>query len=74
MAIEPPDHLIQLQRAAVQAQQEAVAAGYSVEAWRPWLEAAEAVQAAVTAHATATTGLNRYELEMSVKARVAREG
>lgn len=66
MAIELPDELIHLQRAAVAAQQEATAAGYTPDGWRPWLDAAEAVQARVTAHAT-TAGVNRYELEMAVK-------
>lgn len=72
MAIELPDDLIQLQRTAVAAQAEATSAGYSPEAWRPWLDAAQAVQAAVTAHAEAT-GASRYEVEMAVK-KAGREG
>lgn len=36
------------------------------EAWRPWLDAAEVVQAAITAHADAT-GQNRYEVEAALK-------
>ena len=67
MAIELSDDLVQLQRTAVAAHAEATVAGYSPEAWRPWLDAAEAVQAAVTAWA-AETGQSRCEVEMAVKA------
>lgn len=66
MAIELSDDLIQLQHTAVAARAEATAGGYSPQAWRPWLNAAEAVQQAVTAHAEAT-GQNRYEVEQAVK-------
>lgn len=66
MAIELSDELIQLQRAANQAREAATAGPYSSEAWRPWREAAEALQAAVVEHAKAT-GQNRYEVEMAVK-------
>jgi hypothetical protein len=71
VAIELNDDLIQLQRAATAAYDEAMRQGYSYDAWTPWREASEAVQAAVTAHAEAT-GQNRYEVEMAVKKR-ARE-
>ncbi|WP_405848211.1 hypothetical protein OG211_12555 [Streptomyces niveus] len=64
---EIPDDLLRLQRAANAAQREATADTYSPEAWRPWLEASEAVQRAVTEHAAATAGVSRYELEMAVK-------
>jgi hypothetical protein len=68
--IEAPDELVELQRAADAAGAAAGAVatedGYSPEAWRLWLDAAEAVQAAITAHAQAA-GLNRYELERAVK-------
>ncbi|WP_329390326.1 hypothetical protein [Streptomyces sp. NBC_01716] len=72
MAKEPkrpdvPDDLLQLQRAAEAARRAATAASYSPEAWRPWLDAAEKVQRAITAHAAATAGVSRYELEMAVK-------
>lgn len=67
MAIEPPAELIQLQRAADRAREEALAQPYSREAWRPWLDAAEAVQAGVTEHAAAAGDVNRYELEKAVK-------
>jgi hypothetical protein len=69
---EIPDDLLDLQRAANAAQREATSGGYSPEAWRPWLEASEAVQLAVTEHAAATAGVRRDELEMAVKA-AARE-
>jgi hypothetical protein len=70
--IELTDELLGLQRAALAAHAEATADGYSPEAWGPWVEAATAVQAAVTAHAKATRQ-NRYEVEQAVKA-AAREG
>ncbi|MFF5778197.1 hypothetical protein ACFY7Y_14750 [Streptomyces virginiae] len=66
MAIELSDELIQLQRAANQAREQALAGPYSREAWRPWLEAADALQAAVTEHATAA-GQDRHKLEVAVK-------
>lgn len=77
MAKEParpeiPDDLLQLQRAAEVARRAATARGYSPEGWRPWLDAAQAVQRAVTEHAAATAGVSRYELEMAVK-QAARE-
>lgn len=66
MAIELSDELIQLQCAANEAREKATAGPYSAEAWRPWLDAVEAVQAAVVEHAKAT-GQNRYQVEMAVK-------
>lgn len=72
MAIELTDELIGLQRAASAAQAEATAGGYTPGAWAPWVDAAERVQAAVTAHAEAT-GQNRAQVEQAVKA-AAREG
>ncbi|MCX4801804.1 hypothetical protein OG594_09085 [Streptomyces sp. NBC_01214] len=66
MAIEPTDELIELQRAANQARERALAGPYSREAWRPWLEAASALQVAVTDYATASEK-NRYEVEKAVK-------
>ncbi|MFE7394250.1 hypothetical protein [Streptomyces sp. NPDC057582] len=66
MAIERPEDLIELERAAVAEQQKAHAVPYTEEAWAPWREAAERFQAAVTAHAEAA-GISRYELEMAVK-------
>lgn len=66
MAIELNDELIHLQRAANAAREKATAGVYSTEAWQPWRDAVEAVQAAVVEHAAAT-GQNRYEVEMAVK-------
>ncbi|MFB7468220.1 hypothetical protein ACFCZ1_32860 [Streptomyces sp. NPDC056224] len=65
MAIELTDELVQLRRAADQARARATAGPYSVEAWRPWLEAAAVVHDAVTEHAKAT-GQNRYEVEKAL--------
>ena len=39
------------------------------EQWRAWFKASEAVQAAITEHAT-ESGENRYEVEQAVKAAV----
>lgn len=66
MAIEPPDELVTLQRAAHAARAEATAQPYSPEAWQPWLDAAEAVYAAVTAYAT-EHNISRYNLEQAVR-------
>ncbi|MCX5176689.1 hypothetical protein [Streptomyces virginiae] len=66
MAIEPTDELIELQRAANRAREKALAGVYSREAWRPWLEAADALQAAVTEHATAA-GQDRHKVEQAAK-------
>ncbi|MGW7331223.1 hypothetical protein ACWGIU_22030 [Streptomyces sp. NPDC054840] len=66
MAIELSDELIELQRAANQARERALAGVYSREAWRPWLEAAEALQAAVTEHAEAS-GQERHKVEQAAK-------
>lgn len=69
--IELTDELIQLQRAANTAREQATVGAYSAEAWQPWSDAVDVVQAAVTEHAKAT-GQNRYEVEMAVK-KAARE-
>ncbi|WP_327738479.1 hypothetical protein OG749_36460 [Streptomyces nojiriensis] len=66
MAIELSDELIQLQRTADEARARALSGPYSREAWRPWLEAADALQAAVTDHAKASEQ-DRYKLEKAVK-------
>lgn len=68
-----PDDLVQLQREALAAQEDAVREGYTPEAWRPWVEAAAVVQQQITERAAATDGVNRVELEMAVKL-AAREG
>ncbi|MFP1629289.1 hypothetical protein ACLB9X_29890 [Streptomyces sp. 5K101] len=71
MAEDLPKSLIELQREANRARDAAMAAGYSPEAWRPWVEAAAVVQNAISEYA-ASTGANRFELEQAVK-RAARE-
>jgi hypothetical protein len=66
VAIELSDELIQLQRAANAARERATAGTYSSEAWQPWLDAVEKVQAAFVGHAAAT-GQDRYQVEMATK-------
>ncbi|MEV4333391.1 hypothetical protein AB0K02_23085 [Streptomyces sp. NPDC049597] len=66
MADKLPESLIELQREANRAREAATAAGYSPEAWRPWVEAAAVVQNAISEYA-ASTGANRNELEQAVK-------
>lgn len=63
---KPSENLIDLCRASVEAQRVALSQSYTVEGWRPWLEAAETFQAAVTAEAK-ETGEGRYELEQAAK-------
>ncbi|MEU1071963.1 MULTISPECIES: hypothetical protein [unclassified Streptomyces] len=58
--------LCELKRAVEAARESATAGPYSAEAWRPWVDAAETFQRAVTEHATAH-GLNRYDVEAAVK-------
>ncbi|MFC7906444.1 hypothetical protein [Streptomyces nigra] len=69
-----PDDLIALERAAEE--QRARLAGLDGEEYeaqrRAWRQAATAVQAAITDHATAS-GEPRYKVEMAVK-RAARHG
>ncbi|GAA2945873.1 MULTISPECIES: hypothetical protein [Streptomyces] len=66
MAIELPDELIQLERAAQDAQAAATSASPPEGAWVAWREAAARVQAAITEHAAATKE-NRVAVEMGVK-------
>lgn len=66
MAIKLTDELIELERSAVAEQEKALSGPYSTEAWQPWRDATEAVQAAVTAHAAATKQ-NRFEVEAELK-------
>jgi hypothetical protein len=67
--VEIPDDLITLEAAAEEARARlAGLTGDEYDAqWRAWREASAKVQAAVTAHAEATAGVSRYELEMAVK-------
>lgn len=69
MAIELTEDLIMLERSAWAEQQTALSGPYSTEAWQPWRDATEAVQAAVTAHAAAT-GQPRCDVEAELKRRV----
>lgn len=62
----PSENLIQLCRAAVEAHRVATAQPYTPEGWKPWMDAAETFQAAVTAEAEAT-GENRFKLEQAAK-------
>ncbi|MDP5310354.1 hypothetical protein [Streptomyces poriferorum] len=61
---KPSDELIQLYRAAVEAETKATAEPYTEEGWAPWREAAETFQRAVTEEAG---GEDRAKLEMAVK-------
>ncbi|MFF8843961.1 hypothetical protein ACF08N_14760 [Streptomyces sp. NPDC015127] len=72
MADELPESLIELQREVNRARDAAAAAGYSPEAWRPWVEAAAVVQNAISEYAAAT-GADRFEMEQAVL-KAAREG
>ncbi|MGW4834817.1 hypothetical protein [Streptomyces globisporus] len=63
---KPSDELIKLCRAAVEAHQTVTAQPYTPEGWKPWMDAAETFQAAVTAEAEAT-GEGRYALEQAAK-------
>jgi hypothetical protein len=65
VADELPESLIELQHEANQAREAATVAGYSPEAWRPWVEAVAVVQNAISEYA-ASTGANRYELEQAM--------
>ncbi|MFI1286442.1 hypothetical protein ACH4U5_37760 [Streptomyces sp. NPDC020858] len=66
MAIELPDELVQLQRAANAARREATTDAYGPEGWKPWLDAVDAVHVAVTKYAK-ETGQSRHEVEKAVK-------
>jgi hypothetical protein len=61
---KPSDELIQLYRAAVEAEAKATAEPYSEEGWAPWREAAATFQRAVTDEAA---GEDRAKLEQAVK-------
>ncbi|MFJ8016265.1 hypothetical protein [Streptomyces sp. NPDC096339] len=65
MAIEPPDELIELQRAS-DAAHEAVRANASPAAWAAWRERAGEAQAAVTEYAK-EIGEPRHQVEAAVK-------
>ncbi|KQX27587.1 hypothetical protein ASD97_25155 [Streptomyces sp. Root63] len=63
---KPSENLINLCRAAVEAHRVATAQPYTPEGWRPWMDAAETFQAAVTAEAEASKE-NRFKLEQAAK-------
>lgn len=63
---KPSETLIQLCRAAVEAEREATSKPYTEEGWAPWVAAAETFQAAVTAEA-AEAGTDRAKLEQAAK-------
>jgi hypothetical protein len=65
LVAKPSDELIELARASLAAQEQALSEPYTEDRWEPWREAAAAFQAAVTAEAD---GQGRYELEMAAKA------
>ncbi|KIF72829.1 hypothetical protein QR77_41755 [Streptomyces sp. 150FB] len=71
--MELNDELVGLRRGALEAQALATAGEYSAEAWRPWLEAAQAAEAAITAYAK-ETGQNRLEVSMAVNRAAASSG
>lgn len=60
----PSENLINLCRAAVEAHRVATAQPYTPEGWKPWMEAAETFQQAVTEEAGDG---NRYQLEQAAK-------
>ncbi|MDX3324726.1 hypothetical protein PV405_08605 [Streptomyces sp. ME02-6979-3A] len=63
---KPSENLINLCRAAVEAERQATSVPYTREGWAPWIAAAEAFQQAVTDEAAAT-GTDRGKLEMAAK-------
>jgi hypothetical protein len=67
--VDIPDDLITLERDAETARARMAGltgAEYDAQ-WRAWREAAATVQAAITVHAKATAGANRYDVEQAVK-------
>lgn len=62
----PSENLINLCRAAVEAHRTVTAQPHTAEGWKPWMDAAETFQAAVTAEAE-VTGENRFKLEQATK-------
>ncbi|WP_406190300.1 hypothetical protein OH791_34010 [Streptomyces anulatus] len=63
----PSENLINLCRAAVEAHRVATSVPYTPEGWRPWMDAAETFQAAVTAEANQEPKQNRFKLEQAAK-------
>ncbi|OIJ97754.1 hypothetical protein BIV25_13175 [Streptomyces sp. MUSC 14] len=67
------DDLINAQRAAVEANATVKDVPYSVEAWKPWFDAAADFQAKVTEYAKAE-GKDRVSVEMDAKRAVRHAG
>ncbi|MEU2996946.1 hypothetical protein ABZ684_05115 [Streptomyces sp. NPDC006995] len=63
----PSENLIELCRAAVEAERAATSEPYSREGWAAWMKAAETFQAAVTAEAGQEPKQSRLELEQAAK-------
>ncbi|MFE7485423.1 hypothetical protein [Streptomyces sp. NPDC057552] len=64
---KPSENLIELCRAAVEAERVATAEPYTKEGWAAWMEAAETFQRAVVAEAGQEPKQSRYELEQAAK-------
>ncbi|MGW5291441.1 hypothetical protein [Streptomyces bacillaris] len=64
---KPSENLINLCRAAVEAQRAATSEPYTQERWAAWLEAAEAFQRAVVEEAGREPKQSRLELEQAAK-------
>lgn len=62
----PSENLIELCRAAVEAERKATAEPYTQEGWAAWMKAAETFQAAVTVEAEAAE-TSRLGLEQAAK-------
>ncbi|KOG77899.1 hypothetical protein ACZ90_02435 [Streptomyces albus subsp. albus] len=63
----PSENLIDLCRAAVEAERVATAEVYTQEGWAAWMEAAAVFQAAVTAEAAQEPKQDRAKLEQAAK-------
>ncbi|WP_240676752.1 hypothetical protein [Streptomyces sp. B27] len=63
----PSENLINLCRAAVEAERTATSEPYTQERWAAWLETAEAFQRAVVEEAGREPKQSRYELEQAAK-------
>ncbi|MFF8299621.1 hypothetical protein ACF07M_30235 [Streptomyces globisporus] len=63
----PSDELIELCRAAVEAERVATSEPYTEEGWAAWMKAAETFQAAVTAEAAQEPKQSRLGLEQAAK-------
>ncbi|MER6601238.1 hypothetical protein ACUN3E_37250 [Streptomyces sp. Ju416(a)] len=64
---KPSDELIELCRAAVEAERTATSEPYTQEGWAAWMEAAETFQRAVVDEAAQEPKQSRLELEQAAK-------